>query len=47
VVKIEELQDAWRRIEDFPPSQASDPIRASSDFRLTVNGVLWVLRSGA
>lgn len=43
-----ELSDAqWQRIADLLPGKASDPGRTGSDNRLFVNGVLWVLRSGA
>lgn len=37
----------WRRIEDLLPGKAGDPGRTGADNRLFVNGVLWVLRSGA
>ena len=37
----------WRRIEGLLPGKASDPGRTASDNLLFVNGVLWVLRSGA
>ena len=47
-VKRYELSDAqWVRIEPLLPGKASDPGRTGSDNRLFVNGVLWVLRSGA
>ncbi len=43
-----ELSEAqWRRISDMLPGKLSDPGRTGSDNRLFVNGVLWVLRSGA
>ena len=43
-----ELSDAqWQKIEALLPGKASDPGRTASDNRLFVNGVLWVLRSGA
>jgi putative transposase len=48
MVKRYELTDAqWRRIEELLPGKASDPGRTAGDNRLFVNGVLWVLRSGA
>lgn len=48
MVKRYELSDAqWERIEDLLPGKAGDPGRRGSDNRLFVNGVLWVLRSGA
>ena len=43
-----ELNEAqWVRIESMLPGKASDPGRTGGDNRLFVNGVLWVLRSGA
>ena len=43
-----ELTDAqWERIAGLLPGKASDPGRTGGDNRLFVNGVLWVLRSGA
>src|SRR5512138_276157 len=43
-----ELSDAqWGRICDFLPGKAGDPGRSAADNRRFVNGVLWVLRSGA
>jgi transposase len=48
VVKRYELNDAqWRRIEALLPGKVGDPGRTAADNRLFVNGVLWVLRSGA
>lgn len=48
MVKRYELTDAqWRRVEPLLPGKASDPGRTGSDNRLFVDGVLWVLRSGA
>jgi transposase len=43
-----ELSEAqWKRIGDLLPGKPGDPGRSGSDNRLFVNGVLWVLRSGA
>ena len=43
-----ELNDRqWARIADLLPGKATDPGRTGRDNRLFVNGVLWVLRSGA
>jgi transposase len=48
MVKRYELSEIqWRRIAALLPGKASDPGRTGSDNRLFVNGVLWVLRSGA
>ena len=48
MVKRYELTDAqWQRIAALLPGKASDPGRTAADNRLFVNGVLWVLRSGA
>jgi putative transposase len=48
MAKRYELSDAqWRRIGDVLPGKKSDPGRTGSDNRLFLNGVLWVLRSGA
>ena len=47
-IKRYELSEAqWHRIEPMLPGKRSDPGRTASDNRLFVNGVLWVLRSGA
>lgn len=37
----------WERLAPLLPGKASDPGRTAADNRLFVNGVLWVLRSGA
>ena len=43
-----ELSDEqWRRIADLLPGKVGDPGRSGDDNRRFVNGVLWVLRSGA
>jgi len=47
-VKRYELSDAqWERIAPLLPGKVSDPGRTGADNRLFLNGVLWVLRSGA
>ena len=47
-VKRYELTDAqWQRIAPLLPGKVGDPGRSGVDNRLFVNGVLWVLRSGA
>ncbi len=45
--RYELTPDQWRRIEDLVPGKTSDPGRSGVDNRQFVNGVLWVLRSGA
>jgi putative transposase len=48
MVKRYELEDRqWDRIAPVLPGKAGDPGRTAVDNRLFVNGVLWVLRSGA
>jgi putative transposase len=43
-----ELSDVqWERIALLLPGKVSDPGRTGVDNRLFLNGVLWVLRSGA
>ncbi len=37
----------WDRIKDLLPGKPGEPGRSASDNRTFVNGVLWVLRSGA
>jgi transposase len=37
----------WKRLEPLLLGKAGDPGRTAADNRLFVNGVLWVLRSGA
>ena len=47
-VKRYELSEAqWTRIAPLLPGKTTDPGRTAADNRLFVNGVLWVLRSGA
>jgi putative transposase len=47
-VKRYELNEAqWVRIAPLLPGKVGDPGRSGADNRLFVNGVLWVLRSGA
>jgi transposase len=48
MAKRYELTDAqWQRLSGLMRGKASDPGRSGSDNRRFVNGVLWVLRSGA
>ena len=48
MVKRYELSDGqWDRVKDLLPGKAGDPGRSGRDNRQFVNGVLWVLRSGA
>ena len=48
MVKRYELSDEqWRKMADLVPGKAGDPGRTGDDNRRFVNGVLWVLRSGA
>jgi putative transposase len=48
MAKRYELSDEqWNRIKDLLPGKKSDPGRTGADNRNFVNGVLWVLRSGA
>lgn len=47
-VKRYELTDVqWGRIMSLLPGKSGDPGRTGSDNRQFVNGMLWVLRSGA
>jgi transposase len=47
-IKRYELSDAqWERIAPLLSGKISDPGRTGADNRLFLNGVLWVLRSGA
>lgn len=43
--ELSEVQ--WQRICDLLPGKLGDPGRTAADNRLFVNGVLWILRSGA
>ena len=45
--RYELTQAQWDRIAHLVPGKAGDPGRSGADNRLFVNGVLWVLRSGA
>ena len=48
MVKRYELSDGqWERVKDLLPGKVGDPGRSGGDNRQVVNGVLWVLRSGA
>ena len=48
MAKRYELNDQqWARIAEMLPGKKSDPGRTAQDNRLFVNGVLWILRSGA
>ncbi len=48
MVKRYELSERqWHRIAALLPGKTGDPGRTGADNRLFVNGVLWVLRSGA
>ncbi|WP_461551506.1 transposase [Sinorhizobium meliloti] len=37
----------WLKIASLLPGKAGDPGRTGSDNRLSINGCLWILRSGA
>ena len=39
--------EQWRHIEGLLPGKSGDPGRSGRDNRVFVNGVLWILRSGA
>ena len=45
--RYELSHNQWERIEQLLPGKAGDPGRTAADNRTFVNGVLWVLRSGA
>ena len=45
--RYELTQAQWRKIEELLPGKAGDRGRTARDNRAFVDGVLWVLRSGA
>jgi|RhiMetdeSRZDD1v2_1073273.scaffolds.fasta_scaffold301311_2 transposase len=45
--RYELTAEQWRRIEGMLPGKAGDRDRMATDKRTFVNGVMWVLRSGA
>lgn len=45
--RYELSSEQWQRVASLLPGKAGDPGRSGRDNRLFVNGVLWVLRSGA
>lgn len=45
--RYELSDDQWEKIKALLSGKASDPGRTGSDNRNFVNGVLWILRSGA
>lgn len=45
--RYELTPEQWRRVCDLLPGKAGDPGRSGADNLNFVNGVLWVLRSGA
>ena len=45
--RYELSEDQWNRIAALLPGKEGDPGRSGEDNRRFVNGVLWVLRSGA
>jgi len=47
IKRYEVTEAQWQRIALLLPGKVSDPGRTAADNRLFVNGVLWVLRSGA
>jgi putative transposase len=47
VRRYEISESHWDQIEHLLPGKASDPGRTAKDNRNFINGVLWVLRSGA
>jgi putative transposase len=47
IKRYELSEEQWRRLEPMLPGKATDPGRTAADNRLFINGVLWVLRSGA
>ena len=47
VKRYELTQEQWEKIERLQPGKEGDRGRTAQDNRQFVNGVLWVLRSGA
>lgn len=47
VKRYELSEEQWARIAPLLSAKVGDPGRSGGDNRLFVNGVLWVLRSGA
>lgn len=47
VKRYELTQKQWEKVEKILPGKAGDPGRTAKNNRLFVNGVLWILRSGA
>ncbi len=47
VKRYELSDDQWEQLALLLPGKVGDPGRSGEDNRLFVNGVLWVLRSGA
>jgi len=45
--RYELTENQWNRLEPLLPGKVGDPGRSGVDNRVFVNGVLWVLRSGA
>lgn len=45
--RYELREEQWERIKDILPEKEGDIGRTAKDNRQFVNGVLWVLRSGA
>ncbi|MDR1190192.1 MAG: IS5 family transposase [Verrucomicrobiales bacterium] len=45
--RYELSEDQWQQIKDLLPGKVTDPGRSGGDNRNFVNGVRWVLRSGA
>lgn len=45
--RYEVTTEQWKQIKDFLPGKKGDRGRTASDNRTFVNGVLWILRSGA
>jgi transposase len=45
--RYELSEEQYRRLRDILPGKAGDPGRTAQDNHRFINGVLWVLRSGA